>query len=294
MYLKLQRTRAGLRLVHWKRVTCLLSCSVFVSQSESPALCAESLAKTLLGMNSPDNILLEKAAPVPPRAPADCRPPPQGPRTRPSSWLCSLALCANVRPLCSVQPVASRPPCRWSSSRAPGPGPRASAPRLPLPVLASSPPRPVLRSSAVLEPTRRPPRDPSLVILPASPALPLQPFCWLVSTICFLLLNTNPHAADAQPLIRVSLHRPLRAEAGLPAALVPSPLVPLCSRRASALRLRGRSPQRVWSVVILPPRAAACDTDRCHVLKHCQAKAPVGPAYLVFLRPLGRFFLSLR
>uniref|UniRef100_A0A4W2EPY7 Alpha-mannosidase n=1 Tax=Bos indicus x Bos taurus TaxID=30522 RepID=A0A4W2EPY7_BOBOX len=188
-------------------------------------------------------------------------------------------------------PVASRPPCRWSSSRAPGPGPRASAPRLPLPVLASSPPRPVLRSSAVLEPTRRPPRDPSLVILPA---LPLQPFCWLVSTICFLLLNTNPHAADAQPLIRVSLHRPLRAEAGLPAALVPSPLVPLCSRRASALRLRGRSPQRVWSVVILPPRAAACDTDRCQVLKHCQAKAPVGPAYLVFLRPLGRFFLSLR
>ena len=106
MYLKLQRTRAGLRLVHWKRVTCLLSCSVFVSQSESPALCAESLAKTVLGMNSPDNILLEKAAPVPPRAPADCRPPPQGPRTRPSSWLCSLlsAPTSDLSALCSRWP----------------------------------------------------------------------------------------------------------------------------------------------------------------------------------------------
>ena len=67
--------------------TCLLSCSVFISQSKNPAFCAESLAKTLLGMNSPDNILLEKAAPVPPGTPADCRPPPQGPPTRPSSCL---------------------------------------------------------------------------------------------------------------------------------------------------------------------------------------------------------------
>ena len=76
--------------------TCLLSCSVFISQSKNPAFYAESLAKTLLGMNSPDNILLEKAAPVPPGTPADCRPPPQGPPTRPSSFLlCSLAVCTN-------------------------------------------------------------------------------------------------------------------------------------------------------------------------------------------------------
>ena len=126
--------------------TCLLSCSVFISQSKNPAFCAESLAKTLLGMNSPDNILLEMQHQFPPEPPQTAGPHLRGPRRGPPPSCSVLWLSApTVRPLCSVQPVASHPPCRWSSALgAPGPGPRASAPRLHLPVLTSSPPRQVL------------------------------------------------------------------------------------------------------------------------------------------------------
>ena len=82
----------------------------------------------------------------PPEPPQTAGPHLRGPRRGPPPSCSVLWLSApTVRPLCSVQPVASHPPCRWSSALgAPGPGPRASAPRLHLPVLTSSPPRQVL------------------------------------------------------------------------------------------------------------------------------------------------------
>ena len=230
----------------------------------------------------------------PPEPPQTAGPHLRGPRRGPPPSCSVLWLSApTVRPLCSVQPVASRPPCRWSSALgAPGPGPRASAPRLHLPVLTSSPPRQVLcRPGADPSPSPGPfVSHPPCVRGPAPTAFLLACKHGLFSSVkhkptrSWLTLSLSP----ASPCTGPSALRP-----GCRAALVPSPLVPLCSGRDSALRLRGRSPQRVWSVVILPPRAAASDTDRCQVLKHCRAKAPVGPAYLVFLLPLGRFFLSL-
>ena len=102
----------------------------------------QSLAKTLLGLNSLDNILLRRQHQFP-AEPSAAGPHFRAP-TRPSSLLCSLALCTNRQAslLCS-----RGPPVRLAEerrSRAPWAAPRGSAPRLLPPVLASSPPRPVL------------------------------------------------------------------------------------------------------------------------------------------------------
>lgn len=133
----------------------------------------QSLAKTLLGLNSPDSVLLRRQHQFP------AEPSAAGPRfrapTRPSSLLCSLALCTDRQ--ASLLCAAGGFPSTLQRSCAlglPGLHPRRL---LPASLRLCWPPLLLGRSSTVPGPTHRPPQDPSVVTLPASPALPLQPLC---------------------------------------------------------------------------------------------------------------------
>lgn len=139
-----------------------------------------------------------------PTGPADCGSPLQGPSgPPPSSALLSGALTG--RQTSALRSRGPHPPCLLPPPSPPRRSPTATLPR-------------ALRWSPHL-----------------------QPFCWLVSTVHRLLSNTDPHRCAWDSRLRLPARLP-RAEAGLPAALVPS--APPAARPSGCGRLSSGLPQQ--------------------------------------------------